>query len=186
MEQHSTKKLLLIVVILFAIGAVVWLISKKPPQSQQLPPEQSAERGGDAGGRVAAAVDGIAPGLPEREPSPEDPALIYGVVSQYARAEGNHRILLNLIVFGEESKERAEIFITPAQAYDSDSAEISAASSDWLAGHLTKRDLAAHPPRSGDRVAVLTAISAFQRKALSEPLGLRQDAEKRVIFLPQR
>lgn len=176
MEQHTTKKLLLVVAVLITIGIITWLIGGRSPQT-------STTLSPDAGGREAAAVEGIPPGPPERTPSPEDPAIIYGKVSAYESASGGKHILLNLMIFGEESKEQAEVFFATEQAYDSDTADISAAP-EWQTEHLVRRNIAARPPRAGDRVAVLAAISAFQRTALDEPLRLRQEAEKRVIFLP--
>lgn len=175
-KQHSTKKLLLVIAVLLAVGTIAWLFSKRSPQTPATPPP-------DAGG----AVGNISSGPPDREPTPQDAALIRGTITAVTKSDNAYRLTLALTGFGGGNIGTAEVVMTAEQAYDSDSIDISSAP-EWISEHLKKRDLAKQPPHKNDSVVVLATLEALQNSNNTAGDGtftFNQSAEKRVIFLPQ-
>lgn len=176
MEQHTTKKLLLVVTVLLAVGVVVWLLDRRSPQTP-------ATLSPDAGG----AVSNVPSGPPDRQPTPQDAALIRGTITAVSKNDNVYRLTLALTGFGGGIVGTAEVAMIAKQAYDSDSSDISSAA-EWISEHLKGHNLATRPPRKNDKVAVLTTLESFQNteNTVGERiLVLEQSAEKRVIFLPQ-
>lgn len=178
MEQHSTKKLLLVVAVLIAVGIIAWLLGGRSTENT---PATSPP---DAGGREAPAAGGTPP--PDRQPTPQDAALLRGTITAVVKSDNAYRLTLALTSLGDGEAGTAEVTMNAAQAYNSDSPDISS-TPEWVAAHLKERDLAKQPPRKNDKVSVLTTLEAFQNTGDTtgeRTFTLDQAAEKRVIFLP--